>query len=217
MYIGSSISLHSRIKLHISKLRTNKHYSKHLQAAWNKYGENNFKFEIIRKVKNLKLLIRYEQVYINLYNSAVIGYNKRKIADSNIGNKWSDESRKKLSNSKLGIKSHINQINSVKGNKFNKGGYKLSKEFKEKRKQLSIDFWKNISPIKKKQIFEKIASKRRGIKNPKAFITIECRLKANLALMKPIDQFDINNNFIKNWKCCSEAVKELKIQASYLS
>jgi len=37
--------------MHKYKLRKNIHDNPHLQSAWNKYGENNFKFEIIEIIK----------------------------------------------------------------------------------------------------------------------------------------------------------------------
>lgn len=46
-YIGSSVELEYRIKAHLGLLRKNKHRNKYLQAAYNKYGENNFTVECI--------------------------------------------------------------------------------------------------------------------------------------------------------------------------
>jgi len=68
VYIGSAINIDSRIKAHISKLKGNLHINKHLQSSYNKYGENNFKFELIREVSN-NILRRAEQFYINKYQS----------------------------------------------------------------------------------------------------------------------------------------------------
>lgn len=47
-YIGSSVDIMSRWRVHRNKLRTNTHSNKHLQCAWNKYGESNFIFEILQ-------------------------------------------------------------------------------------------------------------------------------------------------------------------------
>lgn len=46
-YIGSSIAPNRRFKEHRFDLRHNKHHSDYLQNAWNKYGETNFRFQII--------------------------------------------------------------------------------------------------------------------------------------------------------------------------
>lgn len=65
IYIGSAISFHRRWKRHKRELNTNRHHNKHLQNAWNKYGEGNFGFEIIEEVRNRKLLFQKEQHYLN--------------------------------------------------------------------------------------------------------------------------------------------------------
>ena len=51
-YIGSSAkSFKARWKCHINDLKRNCHYSKHLQSAWNKYGENNFGIKFSEEFK----------------------------------------------------------------------------------------------------------------------------------------------------------------------
>lgn len=55
-YIGSSIDIDKRITRHKHNLKNNKHHSKYLQRAWNKYGEENFKFIILAKTSISKRL-----------------------------------------------------------------------------------------------------------------------------------------------------------------
>ena len=48
--IGKSNSLsgfYVRFEKHKSLLKSNKHYNIHLQRAYNKYGENNFNFNVL--------------------------------------------------------------------------------------------------------------------------------------------------------------------------
>lgn len=63
-YIGSSINIGQRLWTHRSELRHNKHPNKHLQNAWNKYGENNFNYTILEKCSTEKRFER-EQYYVN--------------------------------------------------------------------------------------------------------------------------------------------------------
>ena len=49
-YVGSTVNTQERFRTHRKKLRTGKHHCAHLQAAWNKYGEDCFKFEIVEVV-----------------------------------------------------------------------------------------------------------------------------------------------------------------------
>jgi group I intron endonuclease len=48
-YIGQTKNFEKRKNDHINDLNKNKHFNPHLQKAWNKYKEHNFKFEIIGK------------------------------------------------------------------------------------------------------------------------------------------------------------------------
>jgi hypothetical protein len=89
IYIGSASLFFKRWSEHRMNLRRNKHPNKRLQNAWNKYGEEAFVFEIIEIIKNptKELLEAREQYWIDFYKSAdrKIGFNIRKIAQSNLG------------------------------------------------------------------------------------------------------------------------------------
>lgn len=62
VYIGSTKSYNRRISYHKSDLNNNKHINNHLQAAWNKYGKDNFLFEIVEEVKNSEELLKIELI-----------------------------------------------------------------------------------------------------------------------------------------------------------
>lgn len=81
LYIGSSKNIEQRWRQHKNMLKGDRHHSAHLQNAWNKYGEDNFIFEIIEEC-NEDILIEREQYYIDLYSSAdsLYGYNESEIA-----------------------------------------------------------------------------------------------------------------------------------------
>ena len=66
VYVGSSTNINHRFITHKSRLRNNIHCNKHLQNAWNKYGEENFKFEVIEECEEDKLTER-EQYWIDFY------------------------------------------------------------------------------------------------------------------------------------------------------
>lgn len=79
VYIGSSINLEKRESVHFSLLRANKHHAVKLQRAFNKYGEKNFKFEIIELIGRLdnesdlsfekRLCKQYEQSHLDKYGA----------------------------------------------------------------------------------------------------------------------------------------------------
>ena len=75
-YIGSTWkSFNSRYKQHLTKLRCGKHHCQHLQRAYEKYGDDNFSFEIIENVVDKSLLLDREAFYIEKYNAYINGYN----------------------------------------------------------------------------------------------------------------------------------------------
>ena len=84
-YIGSAIDCHKRWY---------KKYNKHLEAAFKKYGKDNFLFEIIEEVEDCNQLIEREQHYIDILKPE---YNIRLLASSNLGIKASSETKEKLS------------------------------------------------------------------------------------------------------------------------
>lgn len=49
-YVGSTTNTNTRFKGHRRLLRKGTHHCGHLQAAWNKYGEDVFRFEIVQKL-----------------------------------------------------------------------------------------------------------------------------------------------------------------------
>lgn len=82
LYVGSATDLEFRKKTHFTRLRCDKHPSKHLQAAFKKYGEAKFVFRVLESVESTEDLLSREQHWIDTLHPA---YNKRAIASSNLG------------------------------------------------------------------------------------------------------------------------------------
>ncbi len=130
-YLGSAAGIKGvagRFSVHRSKLRANTHNNPKLQAAWNKYGEDAFVFEVIEQCSIKQCLVR-EQWYLDNWLFASedsnrfdqLGYNinrqatsrqgailskktKNKIAKSLMGHKQSDLSRQRRSIAQSGEK-----------------------------------------------------------------------------------------------------------------
>lgn len=64
IYIGSSKDIKDRWYQHTSKLNSKNHGNIHLQNAWNKYGGEKFKFEIIEECAP-EFQFEREQFYLN--------------------------------------------------------------------------------------------------------------------------------------------------------
>lgn len=101
-YIGSAVDIKTRWIRHKGDLRRGNHHSLYLQRSFNKYGIELFKFEIIARCPE-EYLIKLEQWFINTQKPE---YNICKIAGSNRGIKYSEET----------IKKRINTFNKSKEN-----------------------------------------------------------------------------------------------------
>jgi group I intron endonuclease len=97
-YIGSAVDLIKRWQDHQSDLYLNKHRNSYLQNAWNKYDPDAFQCIILETCPKDWLLVR-EQYYIDNLNACdrSIGYNIAITAGSNLGVKWNEETRKRMS------------------------------------------------------------------------------------------------------------------------
>lgn len=78
LYIGSSIDIYKRWKEHKTELENKCHHSIHLQRAWDKHGEENFKFEILEVFNGEReKLFELEKYYLDTYKCCDFtnGYN----------------------------------------------------------------------------------------------------------------------------------------------
>lgn len=121
-YIGSTFNLKKRWENeHRGFLRTNCHPNKHLQRAWNKYGENNFIFEVIMVCSKEKCRF-FEQKCLDVYKTwkPDSGYNKSKIASpiylgKKIGSIHSKQTINKMSQTKKYKMNAVERINPNNG------------------------------------------------------------------------------------------------------
>ena len=120
IYIGCSTKINERLSKHKRNLRSNKHPNLHLQLAYNKYGKDNFHFDILEECSG-DLIYSQENYWANLLNvhNDNFGYNiaptnptnkhysvsehtKKKIGAASKKKIFTDEYRKKLSDAKIG-------------------------------------------------------------------------------------------------------------------
>lgn len=92
-YVGSALKLKNRLKFHLHCLRYRYHHNRHLQNAFNKYGEKAFRVEIIELVEKAKMLIVREQFHLDCRKPK---FNFCKTAGSCLGRIVSSETRAKM-------------------------------------------------------------------------------------------------------------------------
>jgi len=106
-YIGSAVDFTERKARHRYQLKIGKHKNSYLLRCYNKYGRENFVFEVIEYCNNSSLLVEKEQKYINELNPKL---NILKIAGSCLGYKHSQEAKEKISVANRGRKMTQEQI-----------------------------------------------------------------------------------------------------------
>lgn len=110
-YVGRSVNIKRRLREHRTSLIAQNHKNKHLQNAWNKYGESNFVFApylycseesaIVEEQKQLDILFLQPDKTFNISKDAILGPSEaqHRTAISEAGKKRppiSEETRAKL-------------------------------------------------------------------------------------------------------------------------
>lgn len=129
VYIGQAVDIYERWKEHVSLLRRGKHVNNHLQRAWNKYGEDNFEFNIVEECDENVLNDR-EIYWVAEYDSYYNGYNQTLGGGGVRGFKHDEETKQIISES-------------LKGENAPWYGKQRSEETKVKIGQASKDRWSN--------------------------------------------------------------------------
>ena len=168
-YIGSTLNISRRWTQHLHLLRNGKHHSKHLQSAWNKYGEDSFVFECIQYCEP-DCLLSLEHKYIVEYKATdrEYGYNitedvervavmskedRQKIAAFMRSRKWTEEQRRKFIESRTGKK--LKKSSETKKRQFREGTVhlvRMSEVSKEK-----YDEWRKHMSEARRKYFESLS------------------------------------------------------------
>jgi group I intron endonuclease len=241
IYIGSALSINIRWQHHISELKYNRHPNRYLQRAWNKYGSENFKFEIIEIVNTEKDCIIREQFYLDTLLKANIndktfnklGYNIIRIAGSNLGRKSTNETKQKISKSLIGHKRNKGRIQSEE----------TKIKIKDKKKDTTIT--KIISrkhqgniPVTKYNIngekiciyislteaayinninISNISSCCNGTRKSTGGYIWKYNQDKKLSINDPVMQFDLNGLFIREYNSIKEAAKVLQFNTKNIT
>lgn len=160
-YIGSSKCLKRRWIIHSYKLKKGNHANIILQRAWNKYGEDNIKFEVIEFCEKDKLFER-EQYYLddlkpkyNISFKADGGDNLTNHPDrDNIIKKMAKTNKEKYE--KLSENEKIKYSEKYKGMKNPNFGNKWTKEMRENMSKKIKEYFKNHQHYKTGKKHEEI-------------------------------------------------------------
>lgn len=102
-YIGSAQSFERRSWQHKYDLKNNKHKNPKLQAAWNKYGEDAFVFEILEEIPEGNDQLSWENKHLHVHVGKPECYNINKDAElARLGAVLTDEAKKNISAGRIG-------------------------------------------------------------------------------------------------------------------
>lgn len=99
VYVGSSINVDKRWKVHRAALRNRGHHNAYLQRAWDKYGEASFEFAIVEEC-SIDVLLTREGAWIERLRAADPEYGFNEFADPihpNLGRQFTPEQRERVS------------------------------------------------------------------------------------------------------------------------
>ena len=100
-YIGSSINVAARWSKHKCDLRKGRHTNPNMQQAWDRFGEDCFRVEILLEVDTPMKLITEEQRFLDDF---LPEYNRSPSAGSNLGMKHTQQSKENIGRSVAGEK-----------------------------------------------------------------------------------------------------------------
>ena len=202
-YIGSLVDIENRWKSHIHELNLNQHNNSHLQNAWNKYGAENFRLEVV-EITDINTVRERETFYLKNTNctNADIGYNILDNANIGLGVKSSDEVRKKLSNSCRGEKNgHYGKCHS---NETKERISKIKREKGAEIRQARLQQWISEQPIC--EVCKKIMTVKYGSGR---FCSTECK-NAYMSIIQKSKPHAAEHN-----KKVSEALKGKKFSTEH--
>jgi group I intron endonuclease len=142
-YIGSAQSFARREWQHRYALKRNEHKNPHMQASWNKHGEEAFVFEVLEDVAEGEDVFTVENKYLHKHVGQHNCFNVNKDAYlSRLGQTLSETSRQKISDNRTGKHAGENH-------------YRYGKEVSaEVRAKISETQKGRPSPMKGKQMSE---------------------------------------------------------------
>jgi group I intron endonuclease len=186
-YIGSSKNINRRKSEHFRELRKNTHKNRHLQSAFNKYGESVFEFSVV-VICPEEYIFKLEQWFLSNSNYN-FEYNicKEVILPPKLI--FTEELKLKMSKG-----------SKIRANK---------KEEKLRLQSLVISNWKN--PMHKKFMQEL----NKGEKHPQAKITEEIARKIKEELINTEDYYGKLQFISKKYNVTLGMVKSIKYEKSW--
>jgi hypothetical protein len=196
-YIGQTYSLRYRKSRHFSDLKNNRHANNHIQASFNKYGISAFEYKILEYC-NLDIIDEREKYWIEYYDVIDNGYNQ---CDGGLGCR--------------GYKHTSEEIEKMRAIQNPKKVIQLDMDLN------IVKVWQSSSQAAKtlslySQAIKNCCEKKNRVKSVGGYVWIYEEdynfnnlnyYIRNISFPKPVNQYDMQMNFIKTWNSAYEAQK----------
>lgn len=209
VYIGQTArNIRGRWQAHKKELRGNYHNNRHLQRAWNKYGEKSFRFMVLEYCSVEQLNDR-ETHHIRIYRERGLAYNMTNGGEGTPGHKHTLESRQKMSKSQAGRTHSVETRNKIgEANKRRQQTPEARRKISEahKGKPLSIETRQKISAANKGRTFSVEHSRKISEAQEKECIWngIKYRSIKLAALANGIANETMRERLIRGYTCDSD-------------
>lgn len=203
VYVGSSVRIEERWEDHIRELNGNRHNNRYLLHAWQKYGQENFSFEIIETTDDESSLVDLEQKWIDYFRSYERdkGYNLSPHAYNILGYRFTEEQRKRVSEALKGKRKSEEHRKKLWINR------KVTEEQRRFMSQLGKS-WKGKKIVGEHS--RKKSEAQRGSKNPRAKYTEELILAIKKDLANQLPTCEIVKKYGVNYMLVYEVRKGKK-------
>lgn len=251
VYIGQSVDIYTRWRKHEEALNRGKHQNRHLQNAWNKYGEKFFRFQILEHCSIDKLDER-EQHYLDIYIPKGICYNiatnvevpargrhpsiesrhrmsisqkgrvtskesRLKISLAHRGRKFSDEHRRKLSEAAkqrtvISDETRNKLSQSRMGSKNHNFGKHLSETHRQKLSKAAKGNKRSLGIVRSAETKQKLKDTKRekyGVKT--VWNGIEYNSVAECAEANEVSQSTMRHRLRKGYRSINDMLKSPRV------
>ena len=183
-YVGQTVNLSKRRNSHFFGLRHGVHFNEHLYAAYLKYGEDSFEWQVIEEV-SLDRLDEQERKWIRAYNSdnRQFGYNNDD--GGNLRHRHSEETKRKMAQSAMGNQRSL-------GHKHTEESLRKMSEAKMNH-SVSAEARMKLSKAHKGRIISEETKRKMSISQKKKYVSSS----HNLQVVFPdiAGEFDIEKNY----------------------
>lgn len=190
-YVGSTTNTRERFRTHRNRLRKNRHHAAHLQAAWNKYGEQAFVFHVVASIPEGESLQGAEDKWLAEHVGKDYCYNKSKYSDTPMRGIPKEQhpsfGRPKTETERQAISQSLRDFYAADPNNHPRVGKKHSDETRAKiraaiqGKVASGDNHYRFGQTLSDEVRKKIGDTQRGVKKAPRTLTEEGRAKIRAA------------------------------------